>query len=395
MFSTTSYGALRTIKVYLLKYQVQIIVTMSQRRKSRSAHLNRKPIDLSEICYDSTCITLNIPQSLACLTCEPKICIHTKKGRQQKALERLKDDRNKCDQLWLTKVVSNQKCPTSKLIRHNEVRAYLGIESDVILQFSYHNKSTETKANPAFEMYIKMNFLPLPSNNQCVEAGVKDAALCRTSGRSERIASLLNFFRSTITTYVVNDARAVAITDPQKERGVKRKANDNENRHKIWISESSKVHSILKHANKFNPDLYSLEQKRIMTLKVGTTEHYSTEQINKSDLKFRQKMNKQKIQNTAQQKVGVDTTPYLLGKIQYGKLRSLHVNLMRDELLHRTTIPIDNSLGIRALAALLRTHENERVGNTVNYFMPQLNSAPLYQPSTSLSVFVLVSTNQD
>ena len=46
----------------------------------------------------------------------------------------------------------------------------------------------------AFEMYMKVNFLPLPSNNQCVEAGVKDAALCWTSGRSERIASLLNFF---------------------------------------------------------------------------------------------------------------------------------------------------------------------------------------------------------
>ena len=26
--------------------------------------------------------------------------------------------------------------------------------------------------------YVKINFLPLPSNNQYVEAGVKDAALC-------------------------------------------------------------------------------------------------------------------------------------------------------------------------------------------------------------------------
>ena len=29
----------------ILKYQVKTTVTMSQRRKSRSAHLNRKPID--------------------------------------------------------------------------------------------------------------------------------------------------------------------------------------------------------------------------------------------------------------------------------------------------------------------------------------------------------------
>ena len=70
--------------------------------------------------------------------------------------------------------------------------------------------------------------------------------------------------------------------------------------------------------------------------------------------------------------MGVDTTPYLLGNIQYGKLRSLHVNLMREEIFYRTNVPIDNSLGIRALTALLRTNETERAGNEVNFFMPQV-----------------------
>ena len=77
------------------------------------------------------------------------MCIHTKKGRQQKALESLNDDRNKCDQIWLTEVVTNQSCSTSKLLRHNEVRAYLGIELDVILEFDYRNNNKETKPNPA------------------------------------------------------------------------------------------------------------------------------------------------------------------------------------------------------------------------------------------------------
>ena len=120
---------------------------MSTRRKSRSTQLNRKPIELSDVRYNSTCITLQIPLSLACLTCEPKLCIHTKKGRQQKALERLKDDRNKCDQLWLTKVATNQRCPTSKLMRHNQIRTYLGIESDVILEFTNKN-TTQLKDIP-------------------------------------------------------------------------------------------------------------------------------------------------------------------------------------------------------------------------------------------------------
>ena len=68
----------------------------------------------------------------------------------------------------------------------------------------------------------------------------------------------------------------------------------------------------------------------------------------------------------------MDTTPYLLGKIQYGKLRSLHVNLMHKKILYRTSIPINNSLGIREFTALLQTNETERVGKGVNHFMPQL-----------------------
>ena len=46
-----------------------------------STQLNRKSVDLSQIRYDSTCNILEIPLSLACLTCQPKLYIHTKKGR--------------------------------------------------------------------------------------------------------------------------------------------------------------------------------------------------------------------------------------------------------------------------------------------------------------------------
>ena len=45
---------------------------------------------------------------------------------------------------------------------------------------------------------------------------------------------------------------------------------------------------------------------------------------------------------------------------------------MREEILYRTNIPIDNSLGIRTLAALLQINKNERVDKDVNFFMPQV-----------------------
>ena len=43
---------------------------------------------------------------------------------------------------------------------------------------------------------------------------------------------------------------------------------------------------------------------------------------------------------------------------------------MREEIFYKTNVPIDNSLGIRALAALLRTNETERLGNDVDFVMP-------------------------
>ena len=109
---------------------------MRFQRKLRLTQLNRKIINLSLICYNSTCISLKLSISLACLTCEPTICIHTKKSRQQKTLERHKNERNRCDQLWLTKWVTNINSAISKLIRHNEVRAYLGVQSHVVLDFT-------------------------------------------------------------------------------------------------------------------------------------------------------------------------------------------------------------------------------------------------------------------
>jgi hypothetical protein len=56
-------------------------------------------------------------------------------------------------------------------------------------------------ANLDKEQFLKSNFisLPHPSNNQIVEAGVRDVSLCRNSGRGERLSSMLSFYRSTIT----------------------------------------------------------------------------------------------------------------------------------------------------------------------------------------------------
>ena len=144
---------------------------MSKPRKLRSTRLSCKSMELSDVRYNSTCITLQIPISLACLTCEPKLCIHTKKGRQQKASERLKAERNRCEQLWLTKWVSNKNSATSKIVRHNQVRAYLGIQSNVILEFNDARTTTTNKRNHDPRLSI-----PSPSSIRQIEPSQTPAA---------------------------------------------------------------------------------------------------------------------------------------------------------------------------------------------------------------------------
>ena len=150
---------------------------------------------------------------------------------------------------------------------------------------------TDNDSN-ALLTYIKKNFLPLPSNNQCVKAGVKDAALCCRSGRSERISSLLNFFRSKITTNVVSDATTTSIVTPLKGRGKKRKRDsDVDDKSQIWICDSLKIESILEIANGFNPDHYSIDERSAIRAKISTEKHYSAGRREKSTIQFQAKMN--------------------------------------------------------------------------------------------------------
>ena len=83
-----------------------------------------------------------------------------------------------------------------------------------------------------------------------------------------------------------------------------------------------------------------------MRIKIGLQDRYSTGRIEKSDAKFRTNMIVNKRQTQSQQKVGVDITPFLHGKIHYGKLESFHSSLVRQEIETQTQQVPDASLGI-------------------------------------------------
>ena len=103
----------------------------------QSRSRKRQPIELSDIAYDSTCISLGIIQDYACAVCQPKLDIHTKKGRIQKSKERLKNVQNRCEQPWLSKWKDNQNATEGGVLKYQQVRNYLGLESNVVIDFKY------------------------------------------------------------------------------------------------------------------------------------------------------------------------------------------------------------------------------------------------------------------
>lgn len=113
------------------------------------------PIDLSQVKHNSTCITLCLPSSLACQNCANEVCILTNKRKKRIANERQRSPRNHCLQYWTNKWTENSLASAPHLATHNKVRAYLGIEKNVIIEHysfyelndSINNSSQKRKLN--------------------------------------------------------------------------------------------------------------------------------------------------------------------------------------------------------------------------------------------------------
>ena len=105
--------------------------------------------------------------------------------------------------------------------------------------------SSESKSNDIkyFRKYCQYTYLPHPSNNQIVEAGVKDVSLCRNSGRGERLSSMLSFYRSTVTETVEEKASIASTVSPPKARGSKRRNSEQVTK----ASEKIKLEQIMDH----------------------------------------------------------------------------------------------------------------------------------------------------
>ena len=120
-------------------------MTRSSRRTQKGVH-----IDLSEIKYDSSCISLGLPLELSCDNCKPKLeaqfGLGKKSSTKMKRSREFNSDRWKCQQLWQSKF-GTEKRQVATVRKHVRVRNYLNIEQEVIINYQNEYNNGDTNSN--------------------------------------------------------------------------------------------------------------------------------------------------------------------------------------------------------------------------------------------------------
>ena len=205
--------------------------------------------------------------------------------------------------------------------------------------------------------YIENTYLPLPSNNQIVEAGVKDTALCRTTSKGERMASILVFYRSITVPEAVEDS-------------IVEKMNANNGLEQYVDRGKKRVESMIVRSIDSSKKTHLSDDRRKMKENLDQKNSYVKSCIATKVERFQRLSSREKRPNQTQQVRGIEFQPLILGKISYGQLKKEHITMVRNELSTRE-VHYNVNTGIRALTKLLREHESALVGHDTKYFLPQ------------------------
>ena len=113
------------------------------RRTTRQLNENawNVSMSISDIKYNSTCITLSLPVSLSCCNCQKDVDVLSFTRKKRKNSQRHLDPRRRCLQYWTNKWTQNTLATEGHVLMHNRTRKWLGIELDVIIEYfnNYEN----------------------------------------------------------------------------------------------------------------------------------------------------------------------------------------------------------------------------------------------------------------
>ena len=140
---------------------------MSRSRRSSDRQYKSKPntpIALSSIKYDSTCISLELPYSLACSNCGPALDPLTITRKRSHKKERHKSERRRCQQYWSSSWTEGKDATEGNVLKYQLTRRYLQIDSDITNDYyeAYNAKKintnvynpTEKNLNQTFRLYL-------------------------------------------------------------------------------------------------------------------------------------------------------------------------------------------------------------------------------------------------
>jgi hypothetical protein len=197
--------------------------------------------------------------------------------------------------------------------------------------------------NRPFKEYLYYLYLPLASQTQFVEAGVKEAKNVSPTDRSEQLRSAYAVARS---------ARVHTVDCLGLLKSTKRIEGLLES-----AIQHYEIHETFKEENEDYAD-------RIADIaNVMRKEHFKQARVDKVQQSVLGKVNKNKKENQLQKKTGVDQTHAMDGLFPYGKLfKELHLAPLKEELLYRGCSEDElNGLTIKPMKNKLKELEIKRI----------------------------------
>jgi hypothetical protein len=228
---------------------------------------------------------------------------------------------------------------------YNGYHPLVAFAAEEILKGSLNLRDMDNDDNRGDKDFFYSNFLPLASQTQFVEAGVKEAKNVSPTDRSEQLRSAYAVIRA---------ARVHSVDSLGIIKSTKR----------IEGLLESAIHHYGVHET-FRVDHPDYDERIQLISNAMRKDHFKVDRVLKLQQDALYKVHKNKKQNQLQKKTGVDRTHTMQGLFPYGKLvKKLHFDALKEELQFRGCTDEElHGLPITQLKTKLKELELARVDN--------------------------------
>ena len=228
------------------------------------------------------------------------------------------------------------------------------------------------------QQYIEDEWLITPTNTQLVERWVKDSNKCTYSNKDPYFSSLVAVCRSVSVFVCKEDASIQSRTRVLRANqhvtkgklGERRMRKTGELEKETQIREirgASYTKLVIQNTMKRSKQLHQLpnleqERKAVKRYLTSFEARYQSKQIAATVEDYAHSLfeiDQDEISNVMIRSTGFDSTSYMCGEINYSSLRSIHVQIVRDELSARK-VQFDDAWGIKKLVEALKEWELEK-----------------------------------